>query len=191
MKQRLKKRRCVHCGELFIPSPYNAYHQRYCGKEECRKASNRAGSKNYRKMKKDDPEFKKEEKERVYRWRKKHPDHRKRANAKKMRKKSEFDAVLRDFAPVQIDTEMNVLRDYLYRQELCLKGFAIHLNGGSRDDIGSLLNHYYDIGKHFSDEAEKSLEKGDFAHVKQGNHLSGAVEASAGGIRLDRSPPGA
>ena len=27
MKQRLKKRRCEHCGELFIPSPYNAYHQ--------------------------------------------------------------------------------------------------------------------------------------------------------------------
>ena len=31
--------RCAHCGERFEPDRYNAYHQRYCGKPECRRAS--------------------------------------------------------------------------------------------------------------------------------------------------------
>ena len=30
---------CAHCGNRFEPDRYNAYHQRYCGEPECRRAS--------------------------------------------------------------------------------------------------------------------------------------------------------
>ena len=39
---RAEKRRCLNCGEAFIPEPRNARHQRYCGLAPCKAASKRA-----------------------------------------------------------------------------------------------------------------------------------------------------
>ena len=33
------RRECLHCNELFDPNPRNRWHQKFCGKPECRKAS--------------------------------------------------------------------------------------------------------------------------------------------------------
>ena len=37
-----RRRKCLHCRELFRPDPRNLRHQRYCRKPECRKASKAA-----------------------------------------------------------------------------------------------------------------------------------------------------
>jgi hypothetical protein len=191
MKRQMRKRKCRNCGEWFLPGPYNAHHQQYCGKDECCKVSKRASSRRYREKKKNDPEFKEKEKKRVLAWRERNPGYWKKGRRKKAGKKLVNDPALRDFAPAKYRDEMNALRDRICRQETCFKGFMAFVNGTLRDDIGSQMNHYYDIGKHFSDDAEKSWQQGDFAHVTERNHLSGAAETSAGGIRLDRSSPGA
>jgi len=191
MKQSIRKRKCLNCGEWFLSGPYNAHHQLYCGKDECRKAGKHASSRRYRERKQTDPEFKEKEKKRVLVWRKRNPGYWKKVKLKKTGKKLKNDVALRDFAPAEYRGEIDALRDRLYRQETCFKGFMAFVNGTLRDDIGSQMNHYYDIGKHFSDAAETSWQQGDFAHVTERNHLSGAAETSAGGIRLDRSPPGA
>ena len=41
MKQ-IRRRRCLACGNLYRPDPRSAYHQRYCSKEACQKASHQA-----------------------------------------------------------------------------------------------------------------------------------------------------
>jgi len=37
--KRYRKRKCKHWHEFFLPDPRNHYHQRYCSKPDCRKAS--------------------------------------------------------------------------------------------------------------------------------------------------------
>ncbi len=39
MARRFRKRKCKHCHVFFPPDPRNAWHQEYCYKPECRKAS--------------------------------------------------------------------------------------------------------------------------------------------------------
>ena len=39
MRRRLRKRKCRCCGRWFLPQPHNAYHQRYCTKSFCQRAS--------------------------------------------------------------------------------------------------------------------------------------------------------
>ncbi len=34
-----RRRKCLHCKQLFTPDPRNRYHQRYCSQTACRRAS--------------------------------------------------------------------------------------------------------------------------------------------------------
>lgn len=73
MRQR-RRRRCLCCKDLFLPDPRSRYHQRFCSKAECQKASKalsqarwraKSGNQNYWRGA--------EEVERVRSWRKAHP----------------------------------------------------------------------------------------------------------------------
>ncbi len=46
MKQR-RRRKCLHCGELFDPDARNAQHQRYCTEPACRRASKAASQRRW------------------------------------------------------------------------------------------------------------------------------------------------
>jgi len=45
---RRRRRKCLHCGELFHPDARNAHHQRYCGAGACRRASKAASQRRWR-----------------------------------------------------------------------------------------------------------------------------------------------
>lgn len=42
-----RRRKCLHCRELFRPDPRNRYHQRYCSKPQCRRASKTASQRRW------------------------------------------------------------------------------------------------------------------------------------------------
>ena len=42
MSTHIHERKCKHCMDIFTPDPRNTYHQEYCSKPECRKASKKA-----------------------------------------------------------------------------------------------------------------------------------------------------
>ena len=44
---RRRRRKCLHCGELFHPDVRNAHHQRYCGEAACRRASKAASQRRW------------------------------------------------------------------------------------------------------------------------------------------------
>jgi hypothetical protein len=46
MKQR-RRRKCLHCGELFRPDPRNLRHQRYCSELACRRAGKAASQRRW------------------------------------------------------------------------------------------------------------------------------------------------
>lgn len=179
-------RECLWCKEKFSPGPHNKHHQRYCGKQECQLASHRASSKRYRRQQRKDPAYQKNEKERVKIWRRSHPGFWKKKNVEKTPKKDE---VLRDFVQVEKPSEDKVLRDFLLFQGHCLQGLVSQLTGVLRDDIGSLMNSYYDKGKELCPELEKQFYHGVLGYDAKGNHQSGAAATAAGGVRVGRSPP--
>jgi hypothetical protein len=70
----IKKRKCRHCRELFIPDPRNATRQRYCSKAGCRKASKAASQKRWLQKEENHDYFRSlENVQRVQHWRKEHP----------------------------------------------------------------------------------------------------------------------
>ena len=188
MKKRSRLRKCLYCGDKFTPDPYNKHHQKYCGKKECQQASHRASSKRYRQKKRDDPEYRKKEILRVKLWRLRHPGFWKR---KKIKKNPEKDLLLRDFARGEKASEDEVIRDFLLFQVHCFQGFVSQLTGVVRDDIGSLINSYYDKGKTLFPELEQQFNEGVFAHGAKENHQSGTSSTVTGRVRVGRSPPGA
>lgn len=170
ISKRRRKRVCLYCDEKFVPNRFNHHHQKYCGKPECQQASHRASNKRHYRKKRSDSDFRSKEVERVNKWRRENPDYKlKKKNGKKMEKVT----VLRDFAGTGNGVKDDVLRDMVIFQAYCIQGFISHLNGVLRDDIGSMMNRYYDIGKALCPELEKRINQGEFCHDAQRNHHSG------------------
>lgn len=45
--KRNRRRKCLCCGDLYMPGRHNAYHQKYCRKPACRKASRQASQRRW------------------------------------------------------------------------------------------------------------------------------------------------
>ena len=73
MKRR-RRRKCPHCGQLYLPDPRNRHHQIYCSAPECQQARQRAGQARWRRRPENRNYFRgPAEVERVRAWRKAHP----------------------------------------------------------------------------------------------------------------------
>ena len=144
------KIRCRNCGNYFYPDNYNYRHQKYCPRDECRKASRRGSSKKYRSKKSGSADFRRDESARVQKWQSKNPSYWK--NRKKNSKKFSEKDVLRDFAQVEnLQSEMVVLRDFANSQYLVMKGLISTLTDDVlRDNIGGYLRRMYDKGREVS-----------------------------------------
>lgn len=186
MKISRRKRKCEICGRKFTPDKYNYYHQKCCSNPDCQKSSNRLGSKRYRRKKRHDYEFRKAEVKRVQKWRKNNPDHQ---TNKKSAKKSGKDSLLRDFGRGENAAHNKMLRDFVFFQMYCFQGLIVNLTGALRDDIGSLMNSYYDRGKALFPELENQFYQGEFSYDSKENDRSGTPQAFGGKFRVDRPPP--
>ncbi|MBU8902354.1 MAG: hypothetical protein KOO69_06415 [Victivallales bacterium] len=107
----------------------------------------------------------------------------------KTQKNSENNHVLRDFGRGKNGIQNEMLRDIVLFQTHCLQGLIVNLSGALRDDIGSLMNSYYDRGKALFPELENQFYQGYFSYDPKENDRSGTPQASAGRVRVGRSPP--
>jgi len=189
-----KKIKCKNCGNYFYPDNYNRYHQHYCGRSECRKASRLACAKTYRKKKSKDKEFRRIESERVKCWQRKNRNYWK--NRQKSSKKVEKNRVLRDFAQVEkLHRDVSVLRDFANLQCVVIEGLIVTLTGDVlRDDINTFIRRMYDKGqtvsgrlpeKNFIMQLLKERANNDSQEI---NRLSSQTPGS-GTIRLGGPPP--
>ena len=78
MKQQ-RRRKCLHCLDLFRPDPRNLRHQRYCSKAECRQASQAASQRRWLAKAENRDYFRGAANvQRVQAWRAAHPGYSKR-----------------------------------------------------------------------------------------------------------------
>ena len=80
--KRIKKKKCRHCKQLFVPDPRNFDRQEYCRKPACKAAGKSASQKRWLSKPENRGYFKGPENvERVREWRKKNPGYWKRSKS--------------------------------------------------------------------------------------------------------------
>jgi len=138
--KRIKKKKCSHCRQLFVPDPRNFDRQKYCRKPACRAASKSASQKKWLSKPENRNYFKgPENAERVREWRKKNPGYWKR---------SKFQTALQDTLisqPAENERDIdqknaNALQDLLLAQSPVIIGLISNFIGSPlQDDIANTL----------------------------------------------------
>jgi hypothetical protein len=125
-----RRRKCLHCGELFCPDPRNRHHQRYCSKAQCRQASKAASQHRWLAKAENRDYFRGAANvARVRAWRADHPGYWRRGVQRR--------AALQDDSPAQAieatgkssDLAGFALQDLLCTQPTVLIGLIANLTG--------------------------------------------------------------
>ena len=131
-----RRRKCLHCGQLFVPDPRNRYHQRYCGKPACRRASKAASQGRWQAKAENRNYFRDPlHVQRVQAWRGRHPHYWRCQGAL-------TGLPLQDFIDTQV-AELNektitltaaALQDLIDTQAVVLIGLIAHFTGSTLQD---------------------------------------------------------
>jgi hypothetical protein len=141
MAKRIRKPKCKNCHDPFPPDPRNAWHQEYCRKPECRKASKAASQKRWLSKEENQDYFRSSENvQRMQEWRRTHPGHRRIKPPKKPQPlqdvlipKTEANPPIE---PSKTSSPNPALQDLLNSQNMVLIGLIAHLTGSAlQDDI--------------------------------------------------------
>lgn len=131
MRKRIR-RKCLHCGELFLPDPRSADRQRYCSSPECKRAAKRARQQKWHGKPENRDYFKgPDQVARVQRWRKENPGY--------WRKAPDPGDALQDDCPVQTHGNQqdnpgsgsDALQDDMLTQPVVMLGLISHLAGSA------------------------------------------------------------
>lgn len=142
-----RKRKCIHCNELFVPDYRNVRHQRYCSKDDCVKASKAASQNKWLSSSKGDGYFNDPYHiQRVREWRMRNP-------RKSKQKSQKRPYVLQDVLTSQsaVNQRLNpksALQELCTMQPLLLIGLIANLTGTVlQDDIEQCAHRFIDSGK--------------------------------------------
>ena len=149
MARRIRRRKCRHCGKLFLPDPRNATRQRYCFHPQCRKASKASSQKRWLQKPENRDYFRGPDNvDRVRRWRKDHPGYWRR-------KPAEPSTALQDPLIVQVpenndnryDFAPHALQDLLLLQPAVFVGLIAQLTGYAlQEDIARATRRLQQLG---------------------------------------------
>lgn len=144
---------CINCNELYLPDARNRYHQKYCSKPQCRKASKRDAQQRYLRSEKGSECFSGEyNKRRVREWRKAHPGYWKRKKVQP----AEPPVALQDILNPQViekydSSEISrndALQDLCFLQPALIIGLISTLTGATlQDDIATTSRRLIDSGR--------------------------------------------
>ena len=146
---RHRRRKCRHCGELYHADHRNRYHQRYCSKPACKKASKAAANRKWLRGRGRGYHAGAVAVERVRRWRQRHPQYWRRSRPKPR-------SALQDLLSAQgtcgkgvrLTLNESPLQDLLMRQTVLLTGLIAHLSGDAlQDNIESVVNGCMAVGR--------------------------------------------
>ena len=148
-KKRVRNRKCLGCGELFIPDPRTRDRQRFCSKPECRCKSKAWRQRRWLKKKANKDYFSgPDQVARVQDWRKENPSYSKEAY---LRKKALQDDCDSQVVPVEKDTSrlmLRALQDDCESQVVLMVGLIASLTGCAlQDDIASSIRKLQSRGQ--------------------------------------------
>lgn len=147
MKHR-RRRKCLHCGELFRPDPRTADRQRHCSEPTCKKASKARSQKRWLSKPQNQDYFcGPDQVERVRQWRARNPGYSRR---------SLNDSALQDECQPQptdsqqdkADLSFAALQEDYWTQPTVIAGLISHLTGSPlQEDMVRTLRMYHARGQ--------------------------------------------
>jgi hypothetical protein len=186
--RKIKKKKCRHCRQLFIPDHRNRKTQIYCGREPCQKISKTISQKKWLNKPENKDYFRGHDNvKRVQEWRQNNPGYWKRT------KRS---AALQDSLTTQpiennVDNgrfDVQPLQDLLTAQSPVIIGLISNLIGSAlQDEIASTLLRMQQSGQEIL--FFKTQNQGGTHDCKNPNYKTKSQEG-AQQFRLDRSPAG-
>ena len=158
---RRTKRKCLHCGQWFVPDSRNVTRQKYCSEPMCRKASKSASQHRWLRKPENRNYFRGPDNvQRAQEWRKNHPK-----NTGGKRVAEEISSPLQDDCHTQttdnkpelVDltqstqdfaTKSPLLQELISAQHLVLFGLIAHLTGSLlQDDIARSSRSFIQLGQ--------------------------------------------
>lgn len=132
-----RKRKCRNCQEFFKPTANNSWHQEFCLKKLCRKASKSASRKKWLAKKENQDYFQnKDNVKRVQIWREKNPGYWKRNKVDKKNALHDLVSVEpSENKEVNGKVEFSALQDLASTQQAVLIGLIAHLTGSTLQDF--------------------------------------------------------
>ena len=177
---RVKKRKCKNCHTFFLPDPRNANRQRYCSKEQCRKASKKASQRKWLKKPQNQDYFRcPENTRRVQQWREAHPKywHRK-ASEPKIALQDPLIAQPSDIVNDNMELADDALQDLLIVQPFVLLGLIAHFTDTAlQDNIDTTLRRLQQLGRDIAHQ--HTTCKGGFNGVKDSYHSTTSAKGAA------------
>ena len=184
-----RRRKCLHCGELFDPDRRNLRHQRYCSNTPCRKASKAASQRHWLAKAENRDYFRGPANvARVRAWRADHPGY--------WRRGSEGAGALQADSPTQA-TEQPMksadlagfpLQDLLCAQPAVLIGLIANLTGSAlQEDIARTAWRFQQLGQDIIAGASRV----DGGRDEQTPARAGAGAPAPPAVQLGRSALGA
>jgi hypothetical protein len=184
----IKRKKCCHCSQLFLPDPRNAKRQRYCSKPECRKASKVSSQRQWFQKEENRDYFRgPEHVERVQQWRKDNPGYWRREP------KNTPDA-LQDSLNRQVPENngnnlglaSTALQDSLIAQPTVLIGLIAQFTGFAlQDDIALAVRRMQQLGTDILNPQPKGG-----SHGSKTSHLSRTYPQSSQTVQLAGSTSG-
>jgi len=138
--KRIKKKKCRHCRQLFVPDPRNYDRQKYCREPACRAVSKSASQKKWMSKPENRNYFKGSENvERVREWRKKNPGYWTRSKSPTALQDTLISQHTENDGDIDQNSE-NALQDLLLSQSPVIIGLISNFIGSPlQDDIANTL----------------------------------------------------
>lgn len=193
MANKVRKRKCKNCKVFFPPDPRNAWHQQYCSKPECRKASKTASHTKWLAKEENRDHFRGAENvQRVQQWRKTHPGYWRPKSPKEEKplqdlliEKTEQNPPVE---PPKTSPSKSALQDLLIEQPLVLIGLIGQLTGSTlQDDIALTTRRLQQLG---ADILYGPTQNKGGSYDPKASHLSTAHPKGPPSIQLGGSPSG-
>jgi len=154
----IRRKKCRHCGKLFVPDARNAKRQKYCGELACRKASKAASQQQWLQKPQNRDYFRSPENvARVQQWRRDNPGYWRRGRPKA------HDALQDPLIakPLKIIEQSGhfagaALQDSLIMQPAVLIGLISNFTGCAlQDDIANILKRLQQLGADIINASQK------------------------------------
>ena len=145
----IKRKKCCHCRQLFLPDPRNAKRQRYCSKPECRKASKASSQRQWLQKEQNRNYFSGPENvKRVQQWRKEKPGYwRRKPKIIPDALQDPLDQQLSESNDNNPGFASDALQDFLIAQPAVFIGLISQLTGCAlQDDIALAVRRMQQLG---------------------------------------------
>ena len=184
-RRRSSKRKCLHCGEMYVPDPRTRDRQRHCSAPECRRASKAWRQRRWLSKAENHNYFRGfHQVERTRAWRRAHPGYWKRGP-------KPTNALQDDCLSQTLDTQratyglgLNALQDDCLLQPAVVVGLIAQLTGSVlQDDIAITVRRMHAFGERILGMEPRTPSEGD-GDDHQMSIVPGAGAPSAGPVQL-------